>query len=146
MTIRGRTGFHITWQPQEHWIWGHEMDSERSADLTCVGERMGRFIPTAIRSPFVAMASFMAIICLVRYQIDRTGSLSKLHYHAAQIASAKLSGSFNQLRYLEPCQVFSQLDSAKIWHNIKVLRLLQSENNLEWDLMQIFRIKIVILT
>lgn len=25
------------------------MDSERSADLTCVGERMGHFIPTAIK-------------------------------------------------------------------------------------------------
>lgn len=27
------------------------MNSERSADLTCVGERMGHFIPTAIKIP-----------------------------------------------------------------------------------------------
>lgn len=62
-----------------------------------------------LRSPFVAIAFFMAVICLVCYQ---TGSLSKLHYHAAQIVPGKLSGSFNRcywlLRYVEPRQVFAK--------------------------------------
>ncbi len=104
-----------------------ERDSERSADLTCAGERRGHFIPTAINISICA--------CCVLKQIGQVSIQTALS------CSTDSACSFNQC-YSRPCQVLSQL----IWHDINLLRLLQSENNLEWDLMQICLIKIVLLT